>query len=1040
VQGAFLSGSPDPRYSSLPLDTYAGNLKAAAAQYGGQDYIQSVNGVLGELNATSSSLSDLCAKVEQYAKEHKVTLEQAFEHLDRSDSAFHGLLESTHARLTAFTVKYAIARLYGPGGGKYDRKDSAGRVLTPTTIAKGVFGDKDALPPGQIAGYMAMDYAMNYIGRGLDISISGNRLLQKIGYGIDQKDAKVEMKIDGDPNKGRASVVLQVRVDKQQSLVEEDEGQMKGDIMAALAPVLEARNAYVAPGGIVFSENGQYRTYSVPIWRDFAIRSEQEANELSALIEVPATLYGPSSARNPALELRASTSDFGLPINKITRPEPGYFSFELQGGLSRTNLMGSRKQLTRGGAYDNASSIDNQLRHRDVSTGGIMDLFSMASYAPLEDFISARKATYFSDVNKSPYDWVGSGLLASDAAAFNTPANRALAPDAYLSAWKTLFDSNVDSYVQAGLGAGMAERILYDPRMAGVSPDFLDSIAKIEEWSPLHARLTYWSVYKGSILQNMGYTDPKAYPALFGRLQEELDYASARSISTPFNILAPSYLDGVRAQGDLYETYMRFNQAAKEQGLSAVLGFRLFGRENRLQVTVSQGLGPSDNQYFTQVITHPQSGMNVKISNGTMLLLDHLFNLYKYHDDKTLLRLDIHTQFNALLISNFQKYDYNADVQKAWSNPDSAQPGQPKGLFDVFYEHHDYPDQIVLSELSAAALSLQSKLLPGDLAGYELCQRLIDLCDPYQNKPDDWGTQVTNLILGAGDPTTREPGLRDIILSPMYLGGSWSDTEVSEGMYANGLDQYIGRDRLPFGGPIPTALIGLRYHFNEQESSLFGLLPALGVNPKKADLTLDLSGELFAPTAAVTGVASLFMDSKSVASQVAEQAPQVFKNWIPPVLFRADLSRTTDVFGWYAVQTGLYLGGNATGVKINDMGLYMKSLFKLPLSTTLYLNLTGRLNGTQLGELMPGYEAAAGTFTRVADNLQLGTQIYQMARDYPYGSTKSWGINIQFRYLFGDQPPAVSEPAARVNWYEWEQTNQKLYGVPAPKKKTNEQE
>ncbi|VVB57522.1 Uncharacterised protein [uncultured archaeon] len=1041
VQGAFLSSNSDPRYRTLPLNDYLTNLKSAAGEYGrGSSYLSSIQTSLGELSSIGDGLQALMQQVEQRARQSKPTgalsdadINAAFEDLYQSDSSFRASLESLHTRHTALTTKYAVSRLYGPGGDKYGKTDKKGNVMTPSRVAGGIFSDKTALPEEQVAGYMALDYAMNYIGRGLDVTIAGNRLLRKIDYLVDKKDAYVEMNVSGDPNKGRAHVMLQVRMDKKGSMVEEDPAQTKQDITDALSPVLKARGARIDPAGISFSENGQYRIYSVPILRDFDLHSDSDVHALSILIELPASLYGTSSARNPALELTATVSDYTLPNIRVTKPVPGYFSFELEGGLSLTPIIGNRKQLGKGADYDNASQVDNELGHRDTSTGGVMDAFSMASYSPLTDWLNARRRTYLSDFNKTPYEWAGSGIFNTDLAAFNTSANLGQDFAPYLKASKSLFDSKVDGYVKTGLGDPISNSYAqYDPKMKGVPLDFATSLKKIEEWSPLDSKLTYWSAYKGWIMQSQWYADPKLYPDIADGLKKERDYASARIISTPFNELAPSYIQGVRAQGDLYEQYAAFNQAAREQGLSAIMGFNLFGRDNRLRVTVSSGLGPTDEQYFTQVITSKSASMNAKITNGTMLLLDHYFNVYKYQSDdqNTLARLDVHTQLNLFLISGYRHYDYDAEAELAWSNPNAGKPGQSKGVFDVFYEHHDYPDQIVLSDLNAAAKRLQDKLRPEDTRGYSLCQRILDLTDPMMKKPDDWADQISKIILGTGND--QNPGLKDLMSSKMYLGGDWSNTGVEEGMYVNGLDTYIGRDKLPIAGPIPTALIGLNYHLTQGQSSLFGLLPALGVEPKKADILLDVSGELYMPTAVVTGISSLFMDKNGVAMQVADQAPQVFENWLPPAIFSADASRLFDFGSRYALQTGLHLGGNVTGLVLNDVGLYVKNYLKVPeLATTVYLNATGRFNGTEMGQLMPAYEVDAGTFTRLG-NFQLGTVLYQLGRSYPYGSTHSWGFNLQFNYFFGDTPSRVSEPA-RVNWSEWERTNDKLYGKPAAK-------
>jgi len=1094
VEGAFLAANPDPRYLALPIyERCKQNLLSASPNYS-----SSVQTVLSELNSIEDELSKLNNEMQKYARSKNpntkllpADLDAAYDHLLSSDSDFASRLDAVHARLSAFTKKYAIARLYGSGGPKYNKKDQAQHVLTPTSVAKGVFGRADALPAEQVAGYMAMDYAMNYLGRGLPITIAGDRTLQKIEYEVDPKDARVTMGINNDRNHGQVQVILQVKYDKKKSVVVEDEGQTEADIRLALAPALQSSGATIdAVRGIRVIEDSQYRIYSVPILRDFTIKSEADAQALNIKIEVPTSINNPGSRRLTLLELTASTFNFDMATDIKEPDKPKYFSMELQGGLSHTNIQGNRKNLAKGGDLSNAytgSELTDQA-HRDTSTGGIVDLASMISHDPLLDWYHARRATYFSDRNKSPYEWASSGILSSDAAAFNTPENLSLNSDAYLSSFKKAFDPNVDKYIKAGFTGGLDDILKQDKDLADKPHDFLDNLANIrKDISPLYANLAYWSLYKGALLQNLQFASPMIFAAggndfadfqtnynnrslpaldpstlnringlapgqgfdltiggkpyhidrnadhtfslydtskrpLYEGIQKEINVASARYITTPINEIAPGLFGGVRAQGEMYDAIMRVNQTAKEMGVSAVFHFNALGRDNRLQVTFSQGIGPSDNQYFSPTLAYPNAGMTAQVNNATMIVLDHLINVYKYQKDETLFRMDFNTQVNLFLTSNYRYYDYNVGVQNAYRSTDPTTPG----VWDIFAEHRLDTANLHFSNLGTATKVLQGKIFANDFATYDLCQELIAVCDPYNNEDKTVKGQK------AADLMAK---LSKRVLSPRYLGGNETDTTLAEGMYMNGLDTYIGRDMLPFGGIVPIPVMGLKFRFEQENSSVFGALPFLGVDPKDAALRLKITGEAFLPSWLITTPAKLFMDPDGVPAKVIEQSPQVLQNLIPPVNFNADLSRFFDITPRYALITGFFLAGSATGFKINDIGVYVKNLLKVPeINTTAYLDLTARFNGTMLGNLGPSAMVSAGTFTQVSEKMQIGTQIYGMVRDYPYSSVKGFGTNIQFRWSLFDAPRTADEPVARINWYEWEKTNKQLYGEKAQKK------
>ena len=1027
MEEAFLSSTADARYLQLPLDTYKSNLVSASNQYSNSgDFTASIRAVTAEMRVYESSLATLYGEVEAYAKSQAGSgakigakeIDAAFSHLYASDASFKSHLDAVHVAVSGFTKKYSVARLYGPGGSKSNQNTS------PTAVAKGLFGDPKALPQEQIAGYMAADYAMNYIGRGMDISVGGDITLQKIDFVTDQKDSKVVMGIGGKPNSGQATSVLVFRVDKDKSIVVEDPDQMKEDITTPLAPALSARGAFIdTKKGISFSETGQYRIYSVPIASNFTLKTKADANALDIQIDIPSSFYSKSSELIPVLKLTAKTPDLSE-RGIITGPdeEPGYFAAEVRAAVSGTNIVGNRKQFARGGSIDNASGseLTGQIS-RDESTGAIQDLFSAVSYDYLSKSpVNSRLATYYSDFNKRPEDWVASNLMQSDASDFNKN-NSNLSPSDYLAAFKKTIDKKIDSYIKEGIGENASEAIKNDKKLAGVSPDSMNSIADIESWSPLHSHLAYWSAYKGALIQLKQTLDPSnpVSKQLIDKIDGEIKIAAARYVSSPINDLAPDVRRGVEAQGDMYEAMMRVNAAAREQGISAIFYFKTFGRQTRLQATLSQGIGPTDDNILAQVVTSPQAGINAKLSNATMLLFDYLINLANYKNDDTLFRMDFHVEFNLTLVPNYRKYDYNYGVQSLWSNGQS-------GVFDIFAAHRLDPENIGFAALQEAATLLLAKLLPDDRAGRSLCRDIISLCDQ------------THVVNNRGQALADKIAKLDaIIKSPKYLGGTTSDFIVKEGTYNNNADKYIGRDALPINGPIPDFIARVDFHFEKENTSLFGLLPLVGVDPESAGIRAKVTGSVFLPVAFDTLVTSPWIPSNSVAGMVRDQAKQVFWNWVPPVNFRAQLDKAINVTSNYVVSVGGYIAGDATAAVVNDVGIDVKNALAIPsLNTILSLDLTGRLIGLQLGELAPSYEVRAGFDTKFTENLRLNAQFYDMFRQYPHGSANCFGFNVGLSLYF-NSPPVINDEAARINPYEQERTRQRLLGAP-PKSDENE--
>ncbi len=1104
VNGAFLSVAPDARYSSLPLDTYVKNLNSASGEYGnGTDYKSSIQTALAELNAIRDGLTALCTQVESYARKKKPTgtltdadINDAFSDLCKTDAQFLNTVENLHTQHTALTSKYATARLYGPGGNNYGKTDKKNHVITPMSWARGIFSKDNALPGEDVAGYMALDYATNYIARGIDLTISGERKLQVIDYVVDEKTSRVD--VPKGSNTGTARVMLQIRVDKKQSLVEEDEDDMKDLITSALAPVLKETGAKMdANAGISVSENDAYRIYSVPILSEFRASTEDEVNQLKILIHLPATLYTSSLERNPALELTASVTDFHIPGTTITNTPPNYFSFALEVGMSHTNPAGRIIKLMKGNVFE---------PQRDVSSGDYYDEFKLFGYDPLINWMNDRIRTYFYDVRKNPFGWVGSGLFTGDLATYHSTVNFGLGFQTYMTASKAVFDSKLDGYLTVGMGDPVRAYAPKDPKMKDVKMDFLDGISKIAEWSPLEAQLAYWEAYKGWLMQSKNYVDPHMLvlnddgktdfgaqltaksltvtpfdlgrikglsngsnlelkigtntyrfernaagtlgvydvsgQAILDGLTEAITTASAHYTATPLIEFAPTYLKGVRLQGDIIETYDRYFQACKEQGITALFDFNLFGQPNELSITLSGGIGPTNNQYLTQNIAHPESSLGFKLTNTNALLIDWYFNVKKWgtEEDQSWARLDLHTRFTIMMIEGYRHYEYDAEAQKAWTNPLAGTPGhenEPKGILDLLNDAGGNPDMLVLNDFKAAADRLKAKLKTDDSTGRNLCDKIYDLCDPYKQKPTDWAAQISGAFAGSGDPNDpdRNLGLIDILNSEMYLGGDVSMSGMVGGMHTNPQDTFISKDRFPFGPSFPSGLLSLEYRLHQTNSTVFGLLPILNVKPEEAKINLDMHAELYLPSYVETSVAKLFMDPKSEYYQVIDLAPKTLKNPIPPLIFGIDASHTFDLGSRFAIQTGMHVGGNATGGVVNDISLYVNTYAKIPeLGTTAYFTMLGRLNGTQTGAtLMPGYEITAGTYTKVSDKLQFGLQIYQMGKNLNYGSTYNWGVNFKATYIIGDAPRRLSESKAKQDWKNFEDKNILLYGLPAPK-------
>ncbi|MFH1095418.1 MAG: hypothetical protein V1728_04330 [Candidatus Micrarchaeota archaeon] len=1030
IDGVFLSPSPDPRYSVLPVDTYVDNMKSASGRYNnGADYRPSVQKVKDELDGIHSDLQKLYSQTIESAGADlsEKGIDAAFARLYSSDSAFRSGLDDAHKRLLSFQVKYATARRYGPGGDEYSAKSVA-----PMAIVKNVFGSSDALPAGEAAGYMAADYAMNYIGRGITISLPANLTLQKADYVVDQKTSKVAMGINSNPNSGEASVLVQVRMDKAKSIVEEDPDQMSQDIRRALEPALAEQGARIDPrSGVRFSDDGQYRIYSVPVLKDFTITSREQVKSLHLIIQVPTTFYSTGDERLTVLDLSARVSDVGDPNYVPPTVVPSNFRFGLSGGLSTTWLSGTTKQLGKGGTINNWNSPkEDPIGERNQSAGGNLDFYSMVGYNPMKDLLHCYFGTYWSDRHQRPEYWLGRGLFDADAspliAAYR--AGQYASTDLFKSAALGIFEQNVDSYVKNGYTANLFDELSAHPYMKDKPKDFLDSLGKIREWSPMHADLSRWSLYQGFLLSLKIGLDPKVpeQQKLLNVIDDEIKYAKARYISTPVNALAPDYLSGVAMLGDIYESLMRINQAAREQGLSAIFFFDepVAGRESRLRLTFSRGIGPKDENYFSQVITHPGASMALKVNNGTMLMLDYMVNLYKSKGDKSVFRFDFYAEINLNFAQNFKKYEYNSAVQQAFSRANTA---QPMGVYDLFLEHHQDPDNLNFYALSQAAQTLKDNLGADDVDGRTMCNRLIALCDVNNPDVSNRGKQVSDLI-------TSDSGLREHILSPMYLGGETSDTEAVEGNYVNGLAQYVGRDYLPIGTPVPLPVLGVTFHFEEDKSSLGGLLPQLGVDPQSAALRLDIRGMLCAPGALTALLASPFVPNGSVAAQAMDQSAQLFRNPIPPLLFQIQLDRAFEVSANYGLQTGLYLAGDASAFRLSHVGVSVEQDVRVPgLNTLVSLNTTGSFSGLAIGRLAPSAQASLSTYTQITKNLNVGTVLYGMIRDDPFGTTFAPGFNLQFQYVFGGKSaPAINDPYAKINLDNRPQIERKLFGGPKP--------
>ncbi len=192
-------------------------------------------------------------------------------------------------------------------------------------------------PDKALAGYMAIQSALNHIGRGC-LVVPPTLPEQSCTYGVDASKFRpatgADMdgrETDKDPHKGYVDVAWDVIIDRSKSLNREE----SKSFAAFLAQKAAEANSDSPPGSFEILSSTQVGDghYSVVMRRRFEIRSDEDVRNLDLRMFAPASLSS-ESGRVQIYQLRAAIPGEDM---EITLKNPDLHSWNLRVVLSRQN-------------------------------------------------------------------------------------------------------------------------------------------------------------------------------------------------------------------------------------------------------------------------------------------------------------------------------------------------------------------------------------------------------------------------------------------------------------------------------------------------------------------------------------------------------------------------------------------------------------------------------------------------------------------------------------------------------------------------------
>ncbi len=902
------------------FETQMQNLKVACDRYG-TSLDASLQIAHEDLKSVYSDMQRLTSKIMQLANANggsTQSIEAAYLQL-MSDSQFESELNSLQTRLSELTFKYPIARRFGPGGtdeGKY----------TPESIASQVskdFMSKDAIP-----GYMALDYAMSWIGRGMFVMPPPKAQLQEIEYITHNSDSKLFMdSVDGvTQNTGYISSFFTVRV-YDNSLVSEYPQVMQERIRQAVNHA-NLSNAGVHVQDVKLQSGDNYTDYIVEIRAPFSFYSETQITEFSKEIFVPSSIYDPNSVPLKIYEVEASvskTQNTPTQFKKATTVLPGWW--DLKFGLTALPIFGTSKSFLLGTTN---VTTEEQLGQRNWSTLGITQIFDnyfgyeKPSSVNIADTEYYRSYTYLFDRLGNPSRFSSTAqipdILKNELGMIEKNGSFFL-DDFDILTLDNIFEKYQNEIYSKYASQGIDDVLASDPDAKNIPSEIFKDMDKLKSWSPLHYELNKWSMLSALYSEALYRVDPDN-TELKKLLTDRINFLEAQRILVYPKTLTPTNRKASALYANACNALVQMGEAIRENGLTFNYNW---SEDSRLALSIStpQMLGGVFNPY----IGLTDFGLSAKITDSYSAVINAHLNLYKKTGNDSIFKVDFAGEL-GFLYSPTTNYETDVAVFGALAN-----------IENVFYVSEDKKSA---STIQSAVIALKSKLIPSrDADEIAICNEILKYSNPGS----------TDYDINTGGQCDREiQKLRNRLYSQKkFSGGTDADANILSGLYMNGLNTYHSFDNLGTG-LIPFGHIRFPVYF--EQKNLFGSKkegePADILN----DITLRVNADVHLPPALYLSIAKLFVDKGSVSDYVLQGADMYTKNWVPAIPFCASLSKTLALSTDWATIIATNISGNLTSMTFNEVSLSadFRTDALIPGAISAFKLTTG-LEGTGIGSL-----------------------------------------------------------------------------------------
>ncbi|MFH0927607.1 MAG: hypothetical protein V1822_03440 [Candidatus Micrarchaeota archaeon] len=864
-------------------------LRQAAVVYG-VGLGQSLDTAIAELDKicalTEGILQNIGINLKQLeASDYSAELDKAFARkMDSNPELKKSILEA-QLLLGEFTVKYAVARQFGT-----NHEDGSANSSTRGLEAwvNGVSDDSNWLPLKSVPGLIAMNYAMDYVGRGSDFLPPSQLPILDMQYLVDKENSVPVMGKDAgfdDPNTGYARILWVVRINEATSLVRENEGQFKEQLAKMAKSANPGTDMYVQEGVQVKHFPG-HTDYVVEIRDPFSVKTEKEANSFSSKIYVPRSIYDPSAGSLLLYEMGSQMQSSAPRIIEEKDRDP-YFGLFARVGLTanpdfRTTDQKAFSTLGTNLGKDAKLGEAEILNRRNISAAAIKDLYyGIFGLKRYDDAITDRRLTYLKDRAPSQYDamsWDLIGTILRDNFGDNLGSgfNR--------RSFDSCISGSMDTFIKEYLTENLANEIASDPVLKGTPGDFLDSYEKINAWSPIDAELLKWTIRLGALL--------RAKQALGGNapswLEDEITTSESKMISAPINYILPDSRSANAFWSYSCNSLVELSRAFRHQGMT--LGMQ-FGDTGMLQLTASPsllGTGGIFNPSFK-----PQGmGATAQFDNVNAYGINAVLDLYKKESSSAfpLGAIRLIADYYDILPTGRQYYSYNASINQQLSQigAEFAKPASAR----------DAPP----GKIYSAAVSL--KQLFGhynDAYASGICNEIMHFCNPADPANYDIAT-------GGRAWAAYNALYSHVSQDPKYKGGVATDSSFSFMDYATAKNTYSSKDPLTFASQM-AGMVRAEFEFEQK-------IPGF----------LDISGVFTVypiPPALAAAVASATISgghAKEVFRKTMADLPQFSQNWMIPANLEVYLKHNFALSANSIITAGANFQGSVSAFKANEIG------------------------------------------------------------------------------------------------------------------------